>query len=266
MYPKHSPVLKLRDAVEDVGWHTREAVVAVEEGVVWRGADAVRDLADRAGDSWLAHATHRVRWAIERRLAWPLADALRDSGELARTSIATGAVVAALAAGTAGAMLADGGNDAGPVVAVAGPVTAVEADAASSRTLAGIAPDFASSRGGSDAAPETAQKAPSDPPARAAWRFAEAFVLYEVGRAGKAAGAFQRLASPALARSLEESPPRLPADAKVPKAQVLNVVLGKRKGKSVEASVSLVRLEAVSELRLTLQRSPRGWRVAGVLG
>ena len=32
------------------------------------------------------------------------------------------------------------------------------------------------------------------------------------------------------------------------------------------ASVSLLRLEAASELRLTLHETDKGWRVAGVLG
>ena len=52
----------------------------------------------------------------------------------------------------------------------------------------------------------------------------------------------------------------------MPEAQVLNVVLGEQTGKEMTASVSLVRLQAASELRLTLQETEQGWRVAGVLG
>ena len=266
-------MLKVRVAVEEVGWHAREAALTVEEGVVWRGADAARELAERAGDSWFGHSAARVRRLVERRVAWPLADGLRDSGELARTSIATAAVVAALVAGAGGAMLAADGEGTGPAPAVAGPAVAVPvavADGTSSRTLEGVTPNFASSpRAASEAGPEPATPArpvPSEPAARAAWRFTQAFVLYEVGRASEAADELERLATPALARSLADSPPRLPAEANVPKARVLNVVLGKGRGRRVDASVSLVRLQAVSELRLTLRRSDGGWRVAAVLG
>ena len=100
-----------------------------------------------------------------------------------------------------------------------------------------------------------------------AWRFAEAFVLYEVGKAEEAAPVFERIATPALAESLAESPPRLPAHVEVPEARVLNVVVGKpNEEKQVEASASLVRLEAVSELRLTLEGGKDGWRVSQVRG
>ena len=43
-------------------------------------------------------------------------------------------------------------------------------------------------------------------------------------------------------------------------------MLGEREGEEVEASVSLVRLQAASELRLTLRHTPEGWQVAEVLG
>src|SRR5918995_5117595 len=216
MLPKNNPGLKLSVAIEDVGWHAREAALAVEEGVIWRGADAARDLAERAAESRVAHVADRVRWAIERSVAWPLADALRGRGELARTSIATGAVVAALAAGIGGATLAAGGDQTVQVSASADPVAAGGVDARSDdAVLAGVTPNFTSSRGGkSDRVPVPVREVPSEPPARAAWRFAEAFVLYEVGRAEEAADALGRIATPALARSLQESPPRLPASTK----------------------------------------------------
>src|SRR5918995_3468969 len=144
MLPKNNPGLKLSVAIEDVGWHAREAALAVEEGVIWRGADAARDLAERAAESRVAHVADRLRWAIERSLAWPLADALRERGELARTSIATGAVVAALAAGIGGATLAAGGGETAPVAASAGPVAAGAVEATSGAVaLAGVTPNFA---------------------------------------------------------------------------------------------------------------------------
>jgi hypothetical protein len=52
----------------------------------------------------------------------------------------------------------------------------------------------------------------------------------------------------------------------VPEAKVLNVVLGERQGEELEVSVSLVRMQATSELRLTLRHTPEGWLVARVLG
>ena len=47
---------------------------------------------------------------------------------------------------------------------------------------------------------------------------------------------------------------------------MLNVVLGDAGKKQVTASVSLVRLRAISEVRLTLTKTGDDWRVAQVLG
>ncbi len=52
----------------------------------------------------------------------------------------------------------------------------------------------------------------------------------------------------------------------MPKAKVRNVVLADRTPKQVTASVSIVRLRTLGEVRLTLQRTKNGWRVSGVLG
>jgi hypothetical protein len=100
-----------------------------------------------------------------------------------------------------------------------------------------------------------------------AWEFSQAFVAYEVGRSSKSTeSAFASTATKPLAKALKADPPRLPANGKVPKARVLNVVLGTGTKQQVTASVSLVRLRAVSELRLTLTRTGSQWRVAQVLG
>jgi hypothetical protein len=266
MHPKNSPAVKLRDALEDVGFHAREAALAVEEGVIWRGADAARELAERTADGPLGRAAVRVRFVVERRIAWPLADSLRDRGELARTGIATAAVAVALSAGAGGAMLAseDGASPHAQAVEVSQVSATSQAD--KSTTLEGVNPTFTASRNGSDARPVPAQPAPKAGPGRASWDFAQAFVLYEVGKADDVAGEFERLATPALAASLKQSPPRLPSNMKVPEARVLNVVLGEPHEETIEASVSLVRLEAVSELRLTLTHSAKGWRVSEVRG
>jgi hypothetical protein len=276
MHPKNSP-FKLRGALEDVGWHAREAAATVERRLVWRGEDAVRDLAERAGESPVGRGADRLRWLFDRRLVWPLTDRLRDQSDLVRTAIATGAVVVALGAAGGGALAAAGGEEASPV---AGEASFVVAAAGTGDTLEGVSPNFTSSQGGSGSAPVRPEAPPKDPIGRTAWEFAQAFVLYEVGRADDAAEDFERLATPALAQSLSESPPRLPAEVKVPEARVLNVVVGEPeesdpapdapKGEPgetlVDASVSMVRLQAVSELRLTLKRERKGWRVMEIRG
>jgi hypothetical protein len=279
MHPKNTPI-KLRDALEDAldeaGWRAREAALTVEEGVVWKSADAVRDLAERAGETPVGRGAGRLRWHLDRRLLWPLTDRLREQGDLARTAIGTAAVALALASVTGGAMLASGGEDA-PAQA---PQFVAAAEVASGDTLEGVTPNFTSSQGGPAAAPVRAKPAPKDPIGRTAWDFAQAFVLYEVGGADEAAEKFEQLATPALAHSLSESPPRLPADVKVPEARVLNVVVGKPHAADpapdtprqdseemlVEASVSMVRLQAVSELRLTLKQDGKVWRVTEIRG
>jgi hypothetical protein len=131
--------------------------------------------------------------------------------------------------------------------------------------LQGVTPQFQS---GQASAPQPAPAPkPTEKPAEVAWDFSQAFVGYEVGRSAKATQAvFADTATKALAKALESDPPRLPANGKVPKARVLNVVLGDAGKQQATASVSLVRLRATSELRLTLTRDGRKWRVAQVLG
>jgi hypothetical protein len=77
---------------------------------------------------------------------------------------------------------------------------------------------------------------------------------------------FARTATPALAKALKDRPPRLPGSVKVPKAKVQNIVLGPRTGRQIEASVSLLRLGALSELRLTLTQRHKTWAVSEVRG
>ena len=265
-------MLKLRGALEDAGWHAREAAVALEEGVIWRGADAARALAQRASGSPLGRAALRLRSTVERRVAWPLTDELRDRGELARTAVATAVVALALAAGTGGALTSRGGEAdatqaAMAVTARAGLAAVYTAEAERGESLDGVAPTFADEHAGKQPAPASPRPAPKDPAGRTAWQFAHAFVLYEIGDADRVREQFARICTPALARSLGESPPRLPANVKVPKARVLNVVIGTRTRQRVEASVALLRLDAVSEVRLTLERSKKhGWRVSEVRG
>jgi hypothetical protein len=153
--------------------------------------------------------------------------------------------------------------------------------------LQGVTPNFKSSSNtaGSNAAAATDTQAttgqgtnakPSSIPPGAsddatalhtAQNFASAFVLYEVGKSSpKVKRAFARTATPALAKALGDRPPRLPNSVKVPKAKVQNVVLGAKKGRDIDASVSLLRLGELSELRLTLSLRHGNWAVSEVRG
>ena len=98
-------------------------------------------------------------------------------------------------------------------------------------------------------------------------RFSGAFVLYETGAGNKKVREiFRETATPELSRSLLRRPPRLPEDVKVPTAKVLNVVPGPRVGGIFTVSASLLRVGVTSELRIDLQKTDNGPRVASVLG
>jgi hypothetical protein len=98
--------------------------------------------------------------------------------------------------------------------------------------------------------------------------FATAFVRYETGSSDPAVRrAFGATATPALAKALLRRPPRLPANVKVPKAKVVNVVPAPSRGGIYPVSVSLLRVGLTSELRLEMEkRKTDGWRVTNVLG
>jgi hypothetical protein len=101
-----------------------------------------------------------------------------------------------------------------------------------------------------------------------AHEFASAFVLYETGAdTGTVRKAFGETATPQLSHSLLRRPPRLPANVKVPKAKVVNVVPGPSHGGVYTVSVSLLRVGLTSELRLDMERLKKNqWRVTNVLG
>lgn len=185
-------------------------------------------------------------------------------------------------------------TDSAPTPAASAPATtptnaatAAQTAAAQTPSLQGVSPNFKSSSkaaGSNTGAATKTQAAPvqgtnakpsSIPPGVAddaaalhtAQDFASAFVLYEVGKSNaKVKQAFARTATPALARALGDRPPRLPDSVKVPTAKVQNVVLGAMKGRNIEASVSLLRLGELSELRLTLTRRHGNWAVSEVRG
>jgi len=98
--------------------------------------------------------------------------------------------------------------------------------------------------------------------------FATAFVLYETGgNDDSVRKRFGATATPALAKALLRRPPRLPANVKVPRAKVVNVVPAPSSGRVYPVSVSLLRVGLTSELRLEMEQlRGDGWRVTNVLG
>jgi hypothetical protein len=253
--------MNLRVSADQAGWSVREAAWGFEERVLWRSSDAARSAMDRA-----RHATDPLQRLIQTRLTWPLSDAYRARGRKARAALAASAATAALAAGATGAWLAadHASTQPAPISALA-PVAATP-QGSNSLVLEGVRPQFDPGHAATAVAPQPAAK-PTEKPAQVAWDFAQAFVVYEVGRSDEdTEAAFASTATKPLAKALKSDPPRLPASGKVPKARVLNVVLGDGGKQQATASVSMVRLRAISELRLTLTRTRDEWRVAQVLG
>jgi hypothetical protein len=196
-----------------------------------------------------------------------------------------GVGVAAIAGGFGGKH--DESSPSTPAAATAPQIPASGgAPASRGRTLQGVTPEFeasSSTASKSDAASAASvsplqgtNAKPSRIPAgstneaaalHTARDFAGAFVLYEIGKSNAdVRKTFARTATPALVKALRDRPPRLPNSGKVPKARVQNVVLGVRRGRDVAASVSLLRLGALSELRLTLTRQHTTWAVSEVRG
>jgi hypothetical protein len=251
--------MRFRASADHAGWTIRTAAWDLEERVLWRGSDATRDALERA-----ARATSPLQRLIQTKLTWPLGDAYRTRGRKTRVALAGAAATLALAAGAAGAIEASDNAASHPAVSPLAPVAATPQASSNTLVLKGVTPQFQS--GDAPAPPAPAAK-PTEKPAQVAWDFAQAFVTYEVGRSGKTTeAAFADTATKQLAKTLRSDPPRLPANGKVPKARVLNVVLGTASKQQVTASVSLARLRTMSELRLTLTRDGSEWRVAQVLG
>jgi hypothetical protein len=253
--------MNLRVSADQAGWSIREAAWGFEERVLWRSSDAAHSALVRAG-----RATEPLQRLIQTRLTWPLADAYRARGRKTRAALAASTAAVAVAAGTAGAIMAPDQLSTPHHSAATrlAPITAA-APASDALVLQGVTPQFQS--GHSAPAPPVPAAKPTEKPAQVAWDFSQAFVAYEVGRSDEEIqSAFASTATKQLAKALKADPPRLPASGKVPKARVLNVVLGTANKTQVTASVSLSRLRAVSELRLTLTRTDHEWRVAQVLG
>jgi hypothetical protein len=254
---RHALVLK----ADNADWMIREAAWSFEERVLWRGSDVSREVFER-----VSPAIRPLQRLIQTKLTWPLSCALRERRPRTRAALAASTAALAIAAGVGGAITAPHDSDSAARAAATPPSAAAAIQAqANTPVLQGVTPKFEPT--GAPAPPPEPPSKSSAPPAQVAWQFAQAFVGYEVGHPGKQVDqVFATTATKQLAKALSSDPPRLPAKGKVPQARVLNVILGARGKKQVTASVSLVRLRAISELRLTLTKSGESWRVAQVLG
>jgi len=249
----------------------------------------------------------RAAWALERGVVWPLRERTSGWSNPVR-SIALGSVGLLAAGALAFGLVRSGdGGEAAPVAnaPVSAPVKAAAPTPApepAEPVLRGPAPDFSAAQADEapakvDADADTVISSDPDTTAGAtvtssaatassssvaaerkdpgpaaidvARRFSGAFVLYETGNTdAKVRKALAATATPQLAKALLRRPPRLPANVEVPKAKVLNVVPGPRKGDTFTLSASLLRVGVTSELRIDVQREQASgeWRVTDVLG
>ncbi|MGH2938845.1 MAG: hypothetical protein ACRDPE_12085, partial [Solirubrobacterales bacterium] len=147
-----------------------------------------------------------------------------------------------------------------------------QADDLATASSAGVAETGTGANAGSGAEGANGDELTGPPAPKAAKvvarRFAEAFVVYEVGGIDtKVRKAFGQTSTKQLSRSLLHRPPRLPASVKVPQAKVVNVVAGPSQGKVYTVSVSLLRVGVTSELRLEMEQGVgKKWQVTNVLG
>jgi hypothetical protein len=244
----------------------------------------------------------RLLWPLQERLAgWNPGS--RGAGVAALATIAACAVLAGVLLLPAGNGAPSERSASATRVAVATPERQQQAERPAGPVLHGKAPDFAVAPGvgvsqASDGAaaelnagagsppPPAASEEASQPEAGAATtsatekpvpagpaamkvarRFSEAFVFYEIGeRPAQAKAVFGETATPQLATALGERPPRLPADAEVPRARVVNLVPGPRAGRAYTVSVSLLRVGLTTELRLELNKKAGDWLVTDVRG
>jgi hypothetical protein len=302
------PGHRLIDSSTQLRSSLSNAALAVEERVFWRGSDALRAVAEVGKWPFerAVWAIERgLVWPLEERTG-KLSGPLRAAGVAAVALVAVGAGVLGLvwASGSGGGSAQQGQEASAPVVApLTSSATPKEALAEAAPVLHGATPDFtpkasSASKRAADtatakapeeaaepstaAATETATSPAADTAATAAKvvpagpaatkvgrQFAGAFVLYETGRSdAKVRTTFAATATPELSRSLLRRPPRLPANVKVPKAKVLNLVPGPQHGDTYTLSVSLLRVGVTSELRIDMQRDKKTgeWRVTDVLG
>jgi hypothetical protein len=266
----------------------RAAAWAIEERVLWRGSDRARQLAEVGRGPF-----ERLRWVIEQRLVWPVQERTADWGHLAVAGALAAVAVAAIVMGVVSLAGGDGGSarlavsppatpaaqvkppparEKGPVLRGAPPAfeTGTEVGQASSGEAGDTALAAAGSVASDDdgAAAASRRAVPAGPVAmKVARRFSEAFVFYEVGdRSARTEAVFAETTTPRLAAALDERPPRQPESIEVPRARVLNLVPGPRRGRTYTVSASLLRVGLTSELRLEMKKKNGVWLITDVRG
>ncbi|HEX6984952.1 MAG TPA: hypothetical protein VF170_06225 [Planctomycetaceae bacterium] len=285
------PGATLRSRIDTATEPLRAAAWAVEERLLWKGADRLRPLLEAA--RW---PFERIAWLVERHLVWPLQERAAGFERIAAAGAGAVLVVALLVLGV---VALPGGGGGGDRLAVQPPATLAADRPASAPAavendpvLRGAPPSFPVSTGstgsGSEPAAEesvgsgaslgggegnaagssSAKPVPAGPAAmRVARRFSEAFVLYEVGEeSDRTSAVFEETTTPRLAAALEERPPRQPSTVDVPRARVLNLVPGPRHGRIYTVSASLLRVGLTSELRMEIRRKNGNWLISDVRG
>ncbi len=291
---------RLRSSVAAATEPVRTAAWKVEERVLWRGADWVRAHADRVRPhaEAIKWPFERIAWLAERWVIWPIQERTSISGQV----LGAGALAAlAIALIVFSVVALSGGDEAHRKVVAPAPLAAATttpapaSEAPAEPVLKGTPPSFAlgegvgvtetagersgaiaagtsttatTSDGESGATTSSQEPVPAGPAAmKVARRFAEAFVIYEIGQQPKRTQAiFDQTTSPRLATALKERPPRQPAGVEVPQARVLNLVPGPRSGRIYSVSASLLRLGTTSELRLEIEKKNGAWIVTDVRG
>jgi hypothetical protein len=298
---------RARSLLARIAERTSDVGLALRERFVWNGGARLRSASDviKWPFERVAWAfERRLAWPVAER-ADGIGVPLRGIGVAALALLAAGAGVLGLAwaSGSGSTTTVEKESRAPTVAALVG---SAHETAAPAPPLQGAAPDFTPEAshespppadGSSPAAKEAdetagagepvdatttfstasssssstaAKTVPAGPAAmKVARRFAGAFVLYETGRSDSGVRtAFGETASPRLARALLRRPPRLPANVKVPKAKVVNIVPGPRHGDTHTLSVSLLRVGITSELRIDVAQDEKSgeWLVTDVLG
>ena len=261
----------LRDRAELAGAPARTAFAALLVVLAaGTGAAALIWAAPNRGENRTTVAevaTPVVQAQAPREATKPPAPTLHGAAPQFEASGPGGVASAGAAAAASGG--ADSGSGTSSSADAAGS-SAAEADATRISSQPDGGSSDAAAASGDSAAARPARGPVAGPAAVAvASRFAAAFVGYEVGEGEDPTvqGALEATTTPQLGQTLLQRPPRLPANVKVPKAKVLNVVPAPSREHVFPISVSLLRVGTTSELRLEMRKlKGKGWLVTNVLG
>jgi hypothetical protein len=270
----------LRGVVEVAKWPFERAIWAIERGLVWPLEERTGDWSGSLRSAGVAVVAFLAVGAGVLGLLWAAGSGSNATPQTQSASAPAGAPIVtqapkAQAAATEPVLhgsAPDFKHASGGISAAAGAAAAkAGGEAAGTSAAATAEPPAGASASSSSSLPAAPAKVePAGPAAtKVGHRFADAFVLYEIGRADqKVRSAFAATASPQLAHSLLRRPPRQPANVKVPKAKVLNLVPGPKHGETYTLSVALLRIGVTSELRIDMQRDKKTgeWRVTDARG